>query len=388
VRPRASASCYLRTVKTTEMKHLPYVLLGSTLLVGCSSGSTGSAPPSLGTIEFIPVNTAVDLTPDGSVALLTDLGTADVYLYDTFTHDLNLVTSAGDPQHDFVTGISADFRVSANHGVPVQAGLWTAAGDWVDIGSSNSSGGCGSDVASAWDVSADGHVAVGLAWNVCDAEAIRWSDASGAGVFTPMQVLGHVPSGSTAAPTNRATVVSDDGAVAAGFAQTVRVDRWPAIWDASGAGFLIDAGGVFTSDSPGEVLSISEDGSVVAGIWALDGFVWNSTTGVVDIGRLPNSLPSDPTFPNAIAAGGQLVFGACGDPFSGVPAAFVWTAADGMRPLQDIVVASGVHLPTGTLLINVLGASADGSMLLGQAFDANFNQVSFVLDLPVSAYGL
>ena len=365
-----------------------HLLLVPTLLVGCSHGSSGSGQPSLGTIDFIPINTAVDLTPDGSVALLTDLGTADVYLYDTFTHDLSLITSAGDPQRDFVTGISANLRVSALHGDPVQAGLWSDAGGWLDLGRPNSSGGCGADIAAAWDISADGQVVIGLDWNVCDGEAFRWSDASGVGVFTPMQVLGHVPSGSTSAPTNRATVISDDGAVTAGFAQTVRVDRWPALWDASGSGFLLDAGGVFSSDAPGEVLSISEDGSVVAGIWNLDGFYWSLPTGVVDIGRLPNALPSDPTHPNAIADGGQLIFGGCGDPFLGVPAAFVWTAADGMRPLQDILVASGVDIPSGYFLINVLASSTDGSLLLGQAFDASFNQVSFVLTLPISAYGL
>ena len=109
---------------------------------------------------------------------------------------------------------------------------------------------------------------------------------------------------------------------------------------------------------------------------------------MVDIGRLPNFLPFEPTHPNAIAAGGQLVFGGCGDPFQGIPAAFVWTAADGMRPLADICAASGVNIPPGYILINVLAASADGTRVLGQAFDANFFQVSFVLNLPVSVYGL
>ena len=182
--------------------------------------------------------------------------------------------------------------------------------------------------------------------------------------------------------------MSDDGTTAGGFAQTAIVDRWPAIWLENGSGSLLDPGGTFTGDSPGEVLSISADGKVVAGIWNLDGFFWSKGTGVVDIGRLATALPSDPSYPNAIAAGGQLIFGACGDPFLSLPAAFVWTAGDGMRSLQDLAVAAGVTIPDGFLFANVLAASTDGSVVLGQAFNDTGAQVSFVLRLPVSAYGL
>lgn len=35
-----------------------------------------------------------------------------------------------------------------------------------------------------------------------------------------------------------------------------------------------------------------------------------------------------------------------------------------------------------------MAASVDGSILLGTAVDASFQQQSFVLKLPVSAYGL
>ena len=340
-------------------------------------------------LVVVPVNTPVDLTPDGSVALLTDLASAngDVYLYRVATGTLDLVTQAGSPLRDFVTGISATERVSALHDDPVQAGLWTAAGGWLDLGSTFPMG-CGMDISGAWDVSADGSVTVGVLWNGCAVEALRWSDASGTGVFTPMQVLGMPNIGTTLPPDNRATVVSDDGAIAAGFAETELVDRWPALWDASGRGFLLDSGGLFPDDAPGEVLSISADGSFAAGIWNLDGFVWSAATGVIDIGRLPAFLPFEPTFPNAVAADGALVFGGCGNGFFSIPAAFVWTAGGGMRSLEELAAANGVQIPSGLVLTNVLAASNDGEIVLGQGFDASFNTVSFVLRLPVSAYGL
>jgi uncharacterized membrane protein len=355
-------------------------------LAACSD-SSGPTKPEPG-IHFITVNTAIDLTPDGKAAVLEDLGSpnGDLYFYDTETDLLTLETTVGDPLQDVALGVSAGGRVVALHGNPTQAGLWTKAGDWVDIGSPYTTG-CPPDVSGGFDVSADGTVAVGLVWNNCVAEAFRWSDASGTGTFTPLEVLGTPIQGTPGPPDNRATVISDDGTIAAGFAEKDPVDRWPAVWHADGTGFLLDPGVIFTPDSPGEVLSISADGKVLAGIWNLSGFFWTLGTGVVNIGRLPTALPSDPTFPNAIAAQGRLIFGACGDPFSGLPVAFVWTAADGMRSLQDLIAAE-VTIPQGYFLTNVLATSTDGSVVLGQALDPLGATVSFVLRLPVAVYGL
>ena len=183
-------------------------------------------------------------------------------------------------------------------------------------------------------------------------------------------------------------MISDDGRIAAGFAQKGNVDRWPAVWRPDGAGILLPLYPGGLEDAPGEVLSISEDGKMVAGIWNFDGFFWTKQTGSVKIGKLPNGLPSDRTYPNAIAAGGKLIFGGSGDPFSSVPTAFVWTAVEGMKALQPVASAHGIVIPAGYVLTDVLAASADGTVLLGVAYDPSFQQVSFVLRLPVSAYGL
>jgi hypothetical protein len=242
------------------------------------------------------------------------------------------------------------------------------------------------DIGGAWDVSADGSVAVAALWNGCAVAGFRWSDATGVGVFTPLEVLGSSFPGSMLPPNNRPTVLSDDAQVAAGFAQTELVDRWPAVWDANGNGFLLDAGGAFPDDAPGEVLSITADGSVVAGIWNLDGFYWSAASGVVNIGRLPQFLPFEPTFPNALAAGGRLIFGGCGNGFFSIPAAFVWTEKKGMRALQEIAVRNGLSIPDGFRLTNILAASADGEIVLGQALGPGFQTASFVLRLPIGAY--
>jgi len=58
-----------------------------------------------------------------------------------------------------------------------------------------------------------------------------------------------------------------------------------------------------------------------------------------------------------------------------------------MRPLQDIALASGVLFPVGYPSINVLAASSDGSVVLGQAYGGIFDLVSFVPKVPIVAYG-
>ncbi|MFN8573952.1 MAG: hypothetical protein U0132_17980 [Gemmatimonadaceae bacterium] len=385
-------------LSATAFRGLLVACLSAAVLSACADGSratgltassslvTTSASTATG-IQFVPLNLPIDLTPDGSLALLEDGRSreVDLYFYETRTGKLELKAHAGDPQFDFATGISAGGRISATHRAQAQAGLWSEATGWLDLGSPYTAGCPGAGDASAWDVSADGHVAVGLAWNGCNAEAFRWTDATGPGVFTKLQLLGSRPGGP---PANRATVVSDDGRVAAGWAAKTPVDRWPAVWRADGHGMLLPILPGATEDAPGEVLSISADGRMVAGTWNSDAFYWTTSTGTVNIGKLRTALPTDPTFANAIAADGKLIFGGCGDPIFGVPVAFVWTAAEGMRSLQNVAASHGIVIPAGYVLTSVMAASADGSILLGVAYDPSFNQVSFVMRLPTRAYGV
>ena len=116
----------------------------------------------------------------------------------------------------------------------------------------------------------------------------------------------------TRAPSNRATVVSDDGTVAAGFAENGPLDRTPAMWRADGTGELLDP---TQTDTPGEVLSISADGRTLAGISGYDGFVWTRGTGLVRMVRFDLALPSDPVYPNAMTADGSIIYRAVGDAF-------------------------------------------------------------------------
>lgn len=350
------------------------------ILADAGSDAPVAPPPG---IAFLDLAMPVDLTPDGSIALLQDAASpnVDVYFYDTVSGQLDLKTQVGDPLKDMATAISGNRRITALHDVPVQAGVWSEADGWMDLASVYPNG-CDPDIAGAWDLSADGTVVVGIVWKGCGAEAFRWSE--GADEVTPLELLGSSAPGSTAAPSNRATALSDDGLVAVGFAQHGPIDRTPALWRADGSGVLLDP---TEQEWPGECLSISADGQVVAGTRGYDGFIWTEADGMQSLGKLPAAEVPEITYPNAVSAGGQLVFGAVGDAWMTIPVAFVWTPAAGLRPLADIVAASGIVVPEGYLLTNVLAASADGSVVLGTAFDADANTKSFVLRLPISAYG-
>jgi hypothetical protein len=116
--------------------------------------------------------------------------------------------------------------------------------------------------------------------------------------------------------------------------------------------------------------------------------VWTAGTGVVRLARTPNALGGDPMFPNAMSADGSLVFGGVGSAFFGIPEAFVWSFDAGTRSLAEVVIAAGVELPEGTLLNSVMGASADGTVLVGNAMDADGVGQTFVVRLPAGAYAV
>ncbi len=353
--------------------------------VGDGETDSAETTPPTGRLRFIDVGTPVELSSDGDIALLQDFSTdpLEVYFYSVIAGRLDKKTTIGSPLENFATGLSDGGRISGLYSSPVVAGVWSEETGWLTIASPYETG-CDNNRGGAWDVSADGKVVVGSFWNGCTTEGFRWTDASGAGVTSPLQILG-TSNSEARGPVNRPTVVSDDGRIAAGFAENAPLDRSPAIWNADGSGFLLNPD---ERDAPGEVLTISPDGKMVAGTSGQVGFYWTQAQGMVFIGVPPEGIAGDPTYVNAIAADGALLFGVTGSPFFGTPQAFVWTEAAGARLLSNILAANNVTLPEGYLLSGVFGASKDGSVVLGGAYDALGAPKSFVLELPVTAYGI
>jgi hypothetical protein len=331
----------------------------------------------------------VGVSSDGKIAVVQDGASAigDVYFYDTATGAITRKTATGDPAYCLATAVApSGNRVSAYHynsgSTSIVAGIWDTCSGWADQKEIYDAGcpGPPDNESSAFDLNANGSVAVGLMWNGCHTDATMWTEQSGKWTTKTLQHLG------MAGGSERASVISDDGAVIGGFAQVAAADRNPAVWSSNGTGVLLDP----TQMVVGEVLSVSPDGTMVAGVWNLDGFIWTKAAGVTDIGKLAGAQPTDAVFLNAIADNNQLVVGGCGDPNPGglgnPVAAIAWTKAKGMRLLQDIVTAQGFAIPGGYALTNVMGASKDGTVLLGYATDMLGSTHTFVLRMPVSAY--
>ncbi|HMU61873.1 MAG TPA: hypothetical protein PKA66_08830 [Gemmatimonadales bacterium] len=383
----------------------PLVLVGllAGTLAGCSEDNTTEPTPIPGaTLALIPNLRAEDISADGKTVLLTDpfSATADFYFYDVATKVSTLKGAAGDAQFDFTTGISNGQRVSAIHGKPEQAGLWEQAGGWLDLGNIYPTG-CefdtdtgAQDQSGGWDIDSAGHVAVGLVWNACNAEAFMWSDAAGSGGFITLDLIGDSVPENGNPPINRATVISDNGLVAAGFASQTAdiegsiywIDRRPALWTATGAGSFIPSGGVFTDDSPGEVLAIAGNGSLVTGVWSQMPFIWSSTLGTVNLAS--GTYEGFQGWGQATALDGQVVYGTMQEGFFGAPFPFFWTQAGGVVSLLDVAAANGITLPENYYWEAVVAASADGTLIVGAAYDETFTLNTYVLKVPASIYGL
>lgn len=360
--------------------------LVATGLAACSNDDNNAPPPPEvePSLTFVHVMQPVDITPDGSLALLQQYNaTGEFYYYRPATGSLELVGEVGDASLAAVTGLSDDGAVTGFFFTDsIRAGLWTQAGGWEVLPNAAFPAGCDFNVASAWDVTSDGRTVVGMLWDGCRVAAGQWDAATGTG--TMLQRLGANWSPEMA-PDNRASKVAGNGSLIGGWASTETAGRFPALWRPDGTGFLMEG---IAPDMGGEVMAISADGSMAAGYTGGDAFYWTEAGGVVNIGFLPSDDGMGGAIANAIAADNRLIFGVSGSPFWGTPQTFVWTEAAGMRPLVDVITAAGITIPEGTTLTNALAASADGTVVLGQAMDAEFNLMSYVLVLPESAYGL
>jgi probable HAF family extracellular repeat protein len=119
-----------------------------------------------------------------------------------------------------------------------------------------------------------------------------------------------------------------------------------------------------------QAYGVSADGSVVVG-WSYSGdqlgyltweaFRWSADDGIQGLGFLPGG-PYARSGANAVSADGTTIVGQSISSNS-MSEAFRWTAGGGMQPLGD--------LPGGNFESQALGASADGSVVVGYGISAD-----------------
>lgn len=219
-----------------------------------------------------------------------------------------------------LSGISASGDVivgyvveQLDHGSTRHAFLWTeAAGlEFLDFGAPD-------DWSVATGVSADGTVVVGTV----DGRAFRWTEAAGT------QDLGVLPGQGSLS--SFANAVSADGQAVVGGSFS----------------YLEYQGGEF-------------DGREVR---HREAFRWTESEGMVGLGLLPDY---DFTTALDVSADGSVVLGAANSFDSDSEGGFLWTADQGMRKLEDVLINDhGLDL-TGWELTNPRAISDDGTVIVG-----------------------
>jgi len=266
---------------------------------------------------------------------------------------------------DFVgsaNGVSADGEVvvgindTANEAFRWREGVMTGLGQYTE----------------AYGVSGDGAVVVGLAvvFNVdsVSTEAFRWTDD----VFTG---LGFLPGGVGSA----AKGASADGAVVVGES-TNGVGSEAFRWTGgvmTGLGFLPGAGSYSTANG------VSANGAVVVGEASngvgTEAFRW--TGGVMTgLGFLPGG---DISVAKGVSADGAVVVGQSNSLVGGFASneAFVWTQANGMERLEDVLAATGATGLTGWKLVSASAVSADGQWVVGAGTNPAGDEEAFLANI-------
>ena len=331
-----------------------------TLILVAASISTSHAKR----VQVIPLEEASivhDMSPDGRFVVGTSVNGLPFihdFLNNTFTElpagprdavavsdDGNTVLGSDMPNPDGVNGSVAS--------------IWrTGDTDWQSLGYLPDALNCPSK-SDGYDLSADGSVAVGLSWDGCSGRAFRWTEATGM-----VEMEGLANGG------NRASIVSADGNLIAGFAQG-SFSRTPAIWDGTtGEGTLLDPP---NGDAVGEVYGIRDDGSKLLGNVTGDAVSWTDNGGVWEQELIGNGSfrPGWSGIPTDIADDGTVV-GFDILPASGIRRAWLTNSDGQIEELGQFVVANGGELPIvngAPLILEVArNVSTNGRVVIGHGF--------------------
>jgi uncharacterized membrane protein len=139
------------------------------------------------------------------------------------------------------------------------------------------------------------------------------------------------------------------------------------------------SGGSFSSFAR----AVTPDGSIVVGeghtASGTEAFLWTELTGMTGMGFLAGGGGFSQAL--GVSADGSTVVG-ISDTAALAPAeAFVWTEANGMQRLFDVLVANGATGLSGWVLLGATGISADGSRIVGYANNPLGQTEAFLADI-------
>lgn len=229
----------------------------------------------------------------------------------------------------------------------------------------------------AWGVSGDGSLVAGFSTDASVTEAFRWTAHEG------MVGLGNLGGSKKYSV---AFGVSGDGSTIVGRSNGPfgeEAFRWTEATGMVGLGDL--PGGGFK----GTAFDASTDGSIIVG-WSLSGalggdeaFIWTMDGGMQGLGTLPGFAFS---FAHGVSGDGSTVVGFC-RLGSSEYAAFIWTAADGMRDLAEVLTNEyGLDLG-GWSISRAMSISDDGRTIVGFGINPAGQQEGWVVTIPSPGTG-
>jgi uncharacterized membrane protein len=332
---------------------------------------------------------ATDISADGSVVVGNTVGAYETFRWTQSTGIVPLGRATAP-----VLGVGAgtpDVSWDGNHisatilddtGTLATQGRWTNGAGWQELMPPVPPGGGVLDqsLGSAWGLSGDGSTVTGFFWRPGQpggsAHASSWTQATG---VVDLGSDGNSSSGRGA---------NYDGSVIVGWDEHPSFgNRRPAVW-------VNGVKTVFTpdNDGPSELTAANADGTIVVGsdfnfpanhedaaIWRYVGGSWV----VQNLGSLPGTVVNGLGISSDVTADGSMVVGYNRLNFNFLTSTgTVWTAQTGLISATQFLTDNGVTLPAGFLITDFAAISADGSTIVGNGLDANFNSQAFLIHIP------
>lgn len=333
-------------------------MLSRTLAAVASSALLASSAWAQGSYtDITPVgqfNQAIGISPSGEYVV--GGGASNGFLW---SEAGGLVTGFGAPVE--LWGVTDDgatlVGTAVNGSGMLEAARWTSGGGLSLLGNFGGAAGCDSFLSDLGGMSADGSTAVGMSWQGCQTSPMRWTEGVG------LTLLAKQNPGASA----RCYAVSDDGAVAVGWdtglAGGGSTSRRASMW-------TDDATQVFPTTTPsnpdgfGEITDVNSDGSVVCGAAGGSPFVWTASGGLQVLPNVAGEFGSHTA--NGMSEDGSVVVGVYfAGGFPPTPRAFIWTEDSGTVELSAYLTDAGITGFAPSNIANATGVSADGTRICG-----------------------
>jgi probable HAF family extracellular repeat protein len=284
----------------------------------------------------------------------------------------------------------------------VSASIWQSGTTWRNLGGVPNGKVLDGQLSSAWGVSADGSAIAGLAWvNPTGAHGFRWSGTTGM-----------VDLGSLQAESSRASAISGDGNVVAGWDENPRQDSqynyWRgAIWWQGMERLMNPFGWIGQVEGANDVGSVLVGrGSPMAPTHAFRFTAWDGRA--VDMGALPRSSgggigpglgpgpngqgagpgpaptqgqdPEDRSIAFAVSDDGDTAVGSSG--YVPPTDAFIWTSATGMVKVSDYLASKGITGFERWTLVVANSVSPNGKIIAGTGINPMGFAEGWIATLP------